>query len=470
MTPEQWLKTPGLERTLLTRVTYLQDGEKTDNFSTHPFVSSGSDTPAHTPFDDSIVSTPKFSRKMNGIIGSSTPSRSEISLINNAFSNNLLKGNVFNGKVDFFIGNNEWDFSSFVHISSHVSEGAIPSSGELKLETRDVSRQLDKSIPNQIYSTGIAKGQSMPLCFGTCLNIEPVLENNTTHTYRVNFTKVNDITDVRDNGIPVTFTKDNDNGVFSLLAPPVGRITADVEGYKTDVFLQTPGEIINALFDVFDNNDIVPNTAGLPNYSLGIYRKKETTLREVIDTICKSTNAYHYYTRDRQFIAAVIPTISGSASDLLTLEDVEAEGVSIRKTIEPSNQVFVKFAKNYTVQTDGLAGGVSAENRAVFSKEYESVDAINTLPNFPDAKPIYIETCLVNEADSNALAFSIAAMFSEKRTVYQVAALATPFLFELGQEIELTYLEFGFEEGANGIVISLEDNPIDGEVVVELWQ
>jgi hypothetical protein len=61
-------------------------------------------------------------------------------------------------------------------------------------------------------------------------------------------------------------------------------------------------------------------------------------------------------------------------------------------------------------------------------------------------------------------------MFSVKRTVYEIAALATPFLFELGQEIELTHWEYGFEQGVNGIVIGLEDNPIEGEVRVELWK
>ena len=61
-------------------------------------------------------------------------------------------------------------------------------------------------------------------------------------------------------------------------------------------------------------------------------------------------------------------------------------------------------------------------------------------------------------------------MFSVKRTIYKIAALATPFLFELGQEIELNYYEYNFENGANGIVIGLEDNPINGEVTVELWQ
>ena len=231
---------------------------------------------------------------MNGVNGSSTPSRSEVSLINNQFSTGLLAGNVFNGNVDFFIGDDEWDFSSFVQISSHVAERITTSQDDLKLETRDVSRQLDKTIPNSIYSAGTAQGQSMPLCFGTCLNIEPVLENDASHLYRVNFTQVNDILQVRDNGIAVAFTKDNAQGTFTLNQAPVGRITADVQGYKSTTFAQTPGEIISALFAVFDTNNIVPNTNSLPAYHLGIYRKNETTMREVIDTICKSLNAYHY--------------------------------------------------------------------------------------------------------------------------------------------------------------------------------
>jgi len=457
MTPAQWLKTPGLERTLLAKVSYLNNGNKTAYFSTHPFVSAATDSPAHTPFDDLVIDSPTFSRKMNGVNGSSTPSRSQVSLINNVFSKDLLVGNIFNGEVDFFIGDEEWDFSEFIHISAHVAERATTNKTDFTLETRDVSRQLDKEI-------------SDILCFGTCFNIEPDLEDAATYQYRVNFTQVNNITDVRDNGISVAFTKDNAQGTFTLNQPPVGRVTADVEGYKSITFAQTPGAIITALFTNFDTNNSAPNTTSLPAYPIGIYRKSGTTLREILDVICKSLNAYHYYTRDRQFVAAVMPTISGVASELLTLDDLDDEGVSIRKTIEPANKVIVNFAKNYTVQTDGLAGGVSAVNRALYSKEYQEIEAINTLPNYPDAEPVYIDTCLVNEVDAIALATSVAAMFSVKRTIYKIAALATPFLFELGQEIELNYYEYNFENGANGIVIGLEDNPINGEVTVELWQ
>ena len=62
------------------------------------------------------------------------------------------------------------------------------------------------------------------------------------------------------------------------------------------------------------------------------------------------------YTRDRQFVAAVMPTITGTASEQLTLEDAEADGVRIRKTIEPSNKIIVNFARNNTVQNRWLSG------------------------------------------------------------------------------------------------------------------
>jgi hypothetical protein len=76
----------------------------------------------------------------------------------------------------------------------------------------------------------------------------------------------------------------------------------------------------------------------------------------------------------------------------------------------------------------------------------------------------------VNEVDAVLVATDKAAIASVKRTVYEVNALAAPFAFDLGQEVELTYWDYGFENGKTAIVIALDDNPVDGEVTVELWR
>lgn len=470
MTPQQWLQTPSKQRTLLAKVSYLNNGLKTAYLSTAPFVSLPTDNPANQPFDDFIIEPPKFSRRMGIFSSKSSASFSALPLFAHALLTDLANANVYKQQVDYLIGDNEWPLADFIAIGSQLAERVMPSGDEITVEMRDPSIKLDKLIDTGTFTSGANTGKAKPLCIGDVFNIEPVLENVATHKYRVHYDSVNDITEVRDNGISVTYTKTNADGSFLLNQAPVGRITCDVQGAKPVTYLQYPGDVINWLLTTFVGEVNIADLSVLPNYTLGIYQREPNTVRATIDLICKSINGYHFYSRTAQFVAAIFANTTGITSVLLTLDDVEADGVRLRQSIEPANKVVVNYRQNFTPQSDGLAGGVSATNRDLFSKEYQTADADNVLPDYPEAQPININTCLVNGVDATSVATAKAAIASIKRNVYEVQALAAPFTFELGQEIKLTYWDFGFKNGQTGIVIALGDNPIDGEVTVELWR
>lgn len=470
MTPLQWLQSPSKQRTLLAQVSYLKDGLKTAYLSTAPFTSLPSDVPANIPFDDFIIETPRFSRRMGIFSGKSSASRSSLSLFAHPLLNDLENGNVFKQQVDYLIGDNEWPLSDFITIGSQLAESVVPSGDEISVEMRDPSLKLDKLIDTGTFLTGANAGKPKPLCIGDVLNIEPVLEDAPTHKYCVNYIAVNAITEVRDNGVSVSFTPDLASGNFVLNQAPVGRITCNVQGVNPTTYLQYPGEVISWLLTTFVSETNIADLSVLPNYVIGIYQREPRTLRATIDHICNSINGYHFYSRTTQFIAKTFVSTTNIASDLLTLDDIEAEGVRVRQSIVPSSKILVNYRQNFTLQSDGLAGGVSASDRDLYSKEFQSTEIINTLPDYPEAQPLKFDTCLVNLADAVLVATDKATIASVKRTVYEVNALAAPFTFELGQEVELTYWDYGFENGQTGIVIALDDNPIDGEVTVELWR
>jgi len=471
MTPNEWLKKLGVKRTLLAVITYLKDGVKQAHLSTAAFTSLPTDSPANTAFDDLVLETPRFSRRMGIFTGKTTASRSNISVFAHDVLSDLAAGNIYKQEVNYYLGDEDWPFADFIHIGKQLAERINPTTDTYDIEIRDPSLKLDAKIDTGTFTSGPNQDKAQPLCIGDVFNIEPVLEDAATHRYRVNFIAVEDVYAVRDNGVPVSYTKDNANGRFTLNQSPAGRITCDVKGCKPTTWLRYPSEVLSWLLTTFVGEQAgnIADLSALPNYTIGKYEREPKKLRSIIDHICESINGYHYYSRVGVFNAGVMPVISGTSVSELDFDDVANEGVKPRKVIEPSSKVVVNYRHNYTIQNDGLAGIVSTSNRDLYGKAYQPAESTNNLPDYPDAEPKTIDSCLAYQADAQAVSNQIAAQSNQRRYVYQVEAFATPFLFDLADEIKLTYWDFGLINGKNGIVVGLDDNPIDGEVTVDLW-
>jgi len=467
---EQWLQKAGQQRCLLAKVNYFNNGAQTAYLSTAPFVSLPTDSPSNIPFDDLIVEAPTFSKSMAIFSSGSTASRSALKVFAHEWLTPLLQGNTFKQEVTYLLGDEEWPLADFVVIGNQLAERVVTSNDELSIQMRDPSLKLDTVIDTGKFTAGPNAGKAKPLCLGDVLNIEPVLENAATHKYCVNYIGVEDVVEVRDNGLAIAITKNNADGSFTLNQAAVGRITCDVKGAKPATYLEYPGETISWLLTTFTNETNIADLSGLPSYKIGIYQREPRKLRTIIDLICKSLVGYHMYNRAGQFVAAIMPEITGTAMHELTLDDQLENGVNIKKTIEPASEVIINYRKNHTDQSDGLAGGVTTEKRELFSQSYQVETTPNTLPDYPDAEPLTKDTCLVDSVDALSVGVKLAAMYGAKRTIYRVNALGTPFLFDLGDEVSLYHWEYGLEAGDNGIVISLKDDPIEGEVVVELWR
>jgi len=470
MTPEQWLKDPRQERCLLAKINYLYGGVKQAYVGTHSYSSLPEDTPANQAFDELLMDTPSFSRRMGIFTGRTSAARSTLGLFAHSWLDDLLAGNVFDQAVELFIGDKDWPLSSFIQISEQLIERAVAQNDLIRIETRDSSLKLDKVIDTGTFSTGANKGKAKPLCVGDVFNIEPVLEDAATHRYRAHFDAVDDIPDVRDNGLSVSFTKDVANGSFNLSQAPTGKITCNVRGAKPSDYLQYPAEVISWLLTRFASETKIGDLSSLPTVKIGIYQREPKKVRGLIDLICASCNAYHYYSRLGQFNVGLMPELTNSFTKELTLDDIQENGLRIRKTIEPVSKVVVNYRQNHTEQSSALAGSIDAATRELFSNKYQSVEAVNDLPDYPNAQPITIDTCLVELTDAQALASSKALAASVKRTIYEVNAFGAPFLFELGDEINVTAWGYGFSSGKTAIVTALTDDPINGEVTLELWR
>lgn len=123
----------------------------------------------------------------------------------------------------------------------------------------------------------------------------------------------------------------------------------------------------------------------------------------------------------------------------------------------PVWRVVVEYARNWTVQTDGLRGAVTEARRAWLAQEHrqtEPAESADTLASHPGALDLTLRTVLRETADAEALRDATLALFSAPAMVLslqvpepRVAGLS------IGSTVTLTMERFGLAEGRDFVVV-----------------
>jgi len=426
--------------------------------ASEPFISNATDTPAHTPFDEYILDGGALTRRITeAFYGYSTTGLGAINLSLNdeliAIKNN---GNIKGQDIDIYLGEPSQAFADFTLIAkTQGNELKRTSDSEISLTFKDNAERLNQSIT----STG------EPLTYGTVFNIEPVLEDASTLVYRVHDGAIEDITDVRDGGLSVSFTKDLTNGTFTLSTAAQGRITCDVKGAKVSgTHLTSAKQIIPDLASRIGET-ISESDINIDEFELGIFINDEQTLSSVLDKVALSVMGYWRYDRFGGFEFNLLPTDTATASAEIWDDDINRGTWNEIRTIEPASKVECGYALNYTVQEDGLFGAVSTSNRELYAKQQQYAATENSLPQYPNATSISFSTLLVHEADAQTVSDRRAAFRSIRHKVYSCEVFSAAFNFNVGQIIALVDTpEFSAN---NVIVLGLIDEPLSNLTQVE---
>src|SRR5439155_21654609 len=138
-------------------------------------------------------------------------------------------------------GDPRWKRADFQVIFNGVVATMGSKSREvLNLTLRDKLQFLNTPITDKkisdIVSTADATtgGTVLNLTFGECHNVTPLLVDASKLKYAVHDTAINGFIEVRDNGIPVTFSSEAGTGRFLLTKASAGQITASVQGDMGD--------------------------------------------------------------------------------------------------------------------------------------------------------------------------------------------------------------------------------------------
>lgn len=481
----RWLRADGEARCVLVEADAWSTtwGLQTHTLANFPFVTRPSDSPANTIYDERVASFPQFEARLSELFfGRSTFSTGALDLDNSDGALDSWLEDGWDGRpVRLYLGSPSWPRAEFRPIlTGAIADIEALDRNRLSLKLRDKTAAIN--VPAQTNLVGGAtanKDQVIPLCFGQCFNVEPVLIDAATHRYQVHDGVISGITAVRDNGIGVAFTPNLAAGTFTLSAQPAGRITADVQGAApSGAYLTTAAALVQHLIttrSALTTADLdAPSVAAfgaLCPQTLGLYVRERRNLVELIDDLVASVGGWWGFDRTGRLRLGRLDLPGGTPVLTLTADDIDEGEIRLTRRELPPATLRLGYARNWTPQPDGLAGAVTEANRALFAaptqiaKATQAVKAKHLLASEPDV----VDTLLALSAEADAEAARRIALRTQIRTVTSLVAMAAPHFVSLGDIVHLAHPRFGYALGALAVVVGIRDRTLANRVELDLW-
>lgn len=229
----KWLKDATGIRCVLMEVRAKVGGAETTRYlSSKGYVTGGSDVPANTNYSPVIVGGVKFTETLP-LDGAASLSFGDIEIDNVTGQRDSWMDDIWaNRPVNIYIGDVRWPRSDFRLIfSGLVVNIDTKNSGRLNLKLGDKLQRLNTTLSEiKLGGSTPRKDTLIPLSFGECHNVSPLLVDSTVNEYQVHNGSIELIIEVRDNGVPVAFTPLLAVGKFRLAKQPFGIVTCSVQG------------------------------------------------------------------------------------------------------------------------------------------------------------------------------------------------------------------------------------------------
>lgn len=491
-----WLEADGMARCILVEVGCNSNGvEITRYLSNLGYVTNGSEVPPHQPYRAVLKGGMSFSRKVG--VTSTEPavsvSRGDVALDNTDGQLDAWLGDVWEKRsLRVFIGDPSWARADFRPIFSGRCAGLKPvSRTELSLSVYDELQRLNFPV-SEAKLGGLTDNKEalVPLTFGECFNVSPLLTNPGQHEYQFNAGPAEALIEVRDNGAPISSTATLASGKFKLNASPIGNITCDVQGAKAGrlaggAWLHTLAGIIRELATQYGDAALRLTDAEIDAVAfaafdaanpapLGLYISDKTNVLDACNRLAKSLSASLFFTRASQLKLWRMPTATevaaGTPSRKFGPGDMVAGSFRPVEIIPAQPAVKLGWGRNWTPGASGLAGGLPESSLAEFGKELEEksgsdLDAV-ALHRYTVA-PAVEETLLVREVDAGNEAAARLDL-RRQRKIYEFEGFAVGYLLELGSEISIRHPRLAGDAWCNAVVIGLDDDLVANRVKIEV--
>lgn len=480
-----WLKTPDHISTILVEATEIQGGPSSSLYlSNKPFVTSATDTPANTRYEPCVIGGISFNESLS-LSNTVSLSYGDIEIDNTYGVRDAWLNYVWaNRPVNIYIGDVRWVKNDFRLIFSGViADIGSKSLSTINLSLHDKLQRLNNPVSETLLPTiNTTADVLVPVTFGEVFNVTPIVTDNIVNTleYQVHTGAVEDIIEVRDNGVPVGFTKNLAAGKFTLNQSPYGQITCSVQGHKNVTYYNDIANIIKEIVKNFGPTAtrLVDADIDLTNFSgfstahtqaVGTYSKDNTNILSVCNELAGSIGAQLTMSSVGllRLVQLVIP--SSGTSWTVGYNDVEADSVVIsdKSTVRAATKL--GYCKNWTPQEGDIAAGIPSQNVDLFNTEWlfsNTVDSSVQSTYRLTSAPVEEQTLLLQTTDADAESLRRNNLWKTPRFLYSMKAYAHLLPVELGDSVILTDNRFGLLASKTGTVVSISRNWLAGRVTI----
>ena len=479
-----WLKDQSAIRCVLIEVVASVAGVETTRYlSNKPYVTGAGDTPSNIAYLPLVAGGVQFTESLS-LDGTPSLSYGDIELFNlNGERDGWLSDIWRNRSIKVFMGDVRWTRSQFVMIfNGVVFDVDTRSRDRINLKLTDKLQRLNNPITDtKLGGTSQSKDRTIPLCFGECFNVEPLLISAALHEYQVHDGAIERIIEVRDNGVPVSFTEYLATGKFRLNQSPVGTITCSVQGDKYLTYITDVGSIIERIVtgyglaaQRFTGADIdstkltafkAANTA-----PVGAYINDRANVLDVCNRLASSVGARVAMSRGGLMYLVKIELPRVNAGTTVTASDMKERSLSISQLPPVVASVKVGYARNWLVEAN-IQTGIPEDHVAMFAQDWLTVtatdSAVATVYNlFVD--PEMEETLLLRGTDAAAECNRRLALYKTQRKVVRYEGYPQLLTETLGSTQTVKHSRFGLTNGSAGQIISIQTDWLNPKVTVEV--
>jgi hypothetical protein len=498
-----WLNTPSHIKCTLADITEL--GSQFSNLSSGVLnLSSVAYTDSGTAYDACIIGGLNFSEQLN-LDGAASLSFGAINLVNTYGVNDQFLTYIWNRRpIKIYLGDPSWPKSDFVLIfDGLVQDLTTNGEGELTLSLFDKLQWLNDSLTESTLKslTGYSEAQKtvngvvtpnetiLPIVFGECFNVQPLFVDNGTfgntgNVYMVHKGLVDNIVEVRDNGVPVEVVKNLNSGTFALTTTPFGTITCDILGDATGSYTNTIPGIISKIctsssYGTLSTNRFTSSdlNLGTDTRAVGVYINSKTNMLQVCNELAQSINAslispsvtVNYQTGEisaskLRLVELKVP--SGDAVVELNDDYMVVGTLAITEIFPVKPYVKLGYCKNFTTQQT-VAAGINPASK--FDEEYWYILDQNTTNKtlYRDAGTVQeTPTLLITTTDATDEATKRLTLWEKPRKLITATYLPHHLFTQLGDIVTIKSSRFGLSNGELGIVYSINRDWITGMVQI----
>lgn len=405
-------------------------------------------------YEPRVAGFPSFKRYMQHVFfGSSAISFGNLEILNEDGFYDYLLDYVFAGwNMLIKLGGPVIGDGNYTNVLEGIQE-KVPemTRSRIKIPVRDRARVLKKKIPTTFLAAGAnvpdeSVNKSIPLCFGTCYNVTPLFTNDNTDEYQVHTGQIQDVLAVYDDGtalgFPADYTKDLNNGKFTLTNPASGLVTADIEGcYDGVTFYEKAGQIIKWILDNimswsgtdYDSTALTDLDTDRP-YELGLYIDSQETIINVFDRICESVLATWGFTRANLFTVGATMAPGASADVTFYDEDFVKFAVTKSQVPEVLYRIFLTYQRDWTERDDTLS-------KTLISK----TEDLSVLYEYPIAIEKRVDSLILQSADASTIGSAYLAFFDSQVKLLKFTAKGKPFRVSFLEDVKVESTRYSID-------------------------